>query len=162
MHKEAWDQWPHLLDMWPYEGLPRVLDVGSMNVNGCLRPLVEWRGWSYTGLDMAPGPNVDVVAPDMYHYPYDDGEFDMVISSSTMEHVFAVWLWVPELVRVLRVGGMLAIITHTSWEYHPFPVDAWRIMPDGMKFLFDMTHRLEKYDIKMYCPTDIYGVAFKR
>jgi SAM-dependent methyltransferase len=161
MHREAWEQWPRLLDKWPH-GKANVLDVGSYNVNGCLRPLIETRGWDYLGLDQSPGPNVDVVTTNPYSFPLDDGQFDIVVSSSTMEHVEAIWLWVPELVRVLRPGGMLAIITHVQWEYHPFPVDTWRIMPDGMRFLFDLTRQLENYDIRIYCSTDIYGVAWRK
>jgi hypothetical protein len=33
-----------------------------------------------------------------------------VISGSTMEHVARPWRWVPELVRILRPGGLLAIV----------------------------------------------------
>lgn len=159
LHREAWEHWPSLLDRW--SGPADVLDVGSYNVNGCLRPLVEGRGWSYTGLDQVAGPNVDVVSDDPYRFPFGDGHFDVVVSSSTMEHVEAVWLWVPELARVLKPGGMLAIVTHTSWPYHPHPVDTWRIMPDGMRYLFDLTKCLERYDVSMYCKTDIHGVAWK-
>jgi hypothetical protein len=35
-----------------------TLDIGSYNVNGCLRPLFKG---AYVGLDMREGPNVDVV-----------------------------------------------------------------------------------------------------
>lgn len=135
--------------------------MGSYNVNGCLKPLFEERGWGYVGMDLAPGPNVDFVSPDPYHFPFADNQFDLVVSSSTMEHVEAIWLWVPELVRVLRPGGLLAIVTHTKWMYHPHPVDCWRIMPDGMSYLFDQTKLLTNYQIEMYCMTDISATATK-
>lgn len=151
------------------EPTANVLDVGSFDVNGNLRPLVERRGWSYTGVDIAPGKNVDVVTLDPYRFPFEDGAFDIVMSGSTMEHVAAIWAWVPELVRLLRPGGLLAITTHTAWDYHPHPVDCWRIMPDGMRYLFDMTGQLERYDIRMTgcgreaykVNTDILGSAWK-
>jgi len=112
-----------------------VLDVGSNAGAGGYKPLVESLGWRYIGLDLTPGPGVDIVATHPYEYPFDDESFDVVISGSTMEHVQALWLWVPELRRVLRLGGWLAICTVMSWEYHRAPVDCWRIMPDGMAFL---------------------------
>ncbi len=159
MHEASLNQMRHILSRW--QGDANVLDVGSYDVNGTYRPLVEQRSWRYTGMDVEKGPNVDVVADDPYHFPFADDSFDIVISGSTMEHVQAIWLWVPELVRVLRPGGLLAIITHTNYPYHRYPVDCYRILPDGMSYLFDLTERLYKYDIRMYNDTDISGVAFK-
>lgn len=159
MHAESLTEMARILDTWP--GSADVLDVGSLNVNGTYRDMVQRRGWGYTGLDLTSGPNVDVVVRDMYHYPFDDAAFDIVLSGSTMEHVQAIWRWIPELARLVRPGGLLAVITHTQWVYHPYPVDCWRIMPDGMRYLFDLTGTLQRYDIRMYCGTDISGVAYK-
>ena len=139
-----------------------VLDVGSYNVNGTFRPLVEQRGWNYTGLDTVAGPNVDVVAQDPFRFPFDGDKFDIVLSGSTMEHVTAIWRWVPELVRVLKPGGLLAIHTHWKFPEHRYPVDCWRIMPDGMRYLFDMTNSLHDYDIRIANDMDIIGTAWKR
>lgn len=138
-----------------------ALDVGSLDVNGSYRKLVESYGITYTGIDVVDGANVDILSSSEYSYPLEDSRFDLVISGSTMEHVRNLWLWVPELVRVLKPGGLLAIITHTQWQIgHHYP-DCWRILPDGMKYLFDMTEQLEEYDIRMYSRTDISGVATK-
>lgn len=139
-----------------------VLDVGSYNVNGTFRPLVEGRGWRYTGLDTVAGPNVDVVARDPFLFPFGDGAFDVVISGSTMEHVTAIWRWLPELVRVLRPGGFLAVHTHWKFPEHRYPVDCWRILPDGMRYLFDQTEALVDYDIRIANDMDIIGSAWKR
>lgn len=160
MHPEAYAQMDTLLDKW--QGEARVLDVGSLDVNGSFRPLADRRGWRYTGIDLTPGPNVSLVALDPYRYPFADATFDIVFSGSTMEHVTQIWRWVPELARLLKPGGLLALLTHTQWEYHPYPVDCWRIMPDGMRALFDLTGQLERYEIEMYNATDISGVAWKK
>jgi SAM-dependent methyltransferase len=113
----------------------KVLDVGSYAGSGSYKPLVESLGWDYTGLDLIPGPGVDVVSMDPYRYPFDDETFDVIISGSTMEHVQAIWRWVPELYRLLKDGGYLAICTVTCWKLHQHPLDCWRIMPDGMTYL---------------------------
>ena len=160
MHADAYTQMARLLDRVALAGAD-VLDVGSLDINGNYRALVEGRGWSYTGLDVVRGNNVDVVAADPYRYPLVGDSYDVVMSGSTMEHVQAVWLWVPELVRVLRPGGTLIILTHTQWPFHPYPLDCWRVMPDGMRYLFDLTGQLERYDIQMYNASDISGVARK-
>jgi len=144
MHVEAWEAMHTLLTAFTREKAD-VLDVGSYDVNGNYREMIERHaGWHYTGLDVCAGPNVDVVSADPYHFPFEDNTFDLLISGSTMEHVEAIWLWVPELVRVLKPGGMLSIVTHWSFKEHKYPIDCWRIMPDGMKYLFDQTGKLEQ------------------
>ena len=40
------------------------------------------------------------MSADPYHFPFADGAFDLVISGSTMEHVQAIWRWVPELADI--------------------------------------------------------------
>lgn len=137
-----------------------VLDVGSLDVNGNYRRMISSRGFSYTGIDITPGKNVDIVV-EPYSYPFPSNYFDIVISGSTMEHVKDLHLWISEIVRVLKPGGLLSITTHTSWDYHPHPVDCWRIMQDGMIYLFDRTHQLEHYKIKLPNKTDIGATAIK-
>lgn len=161
MHHEALAAMTDLLKR--YDGPPPVqaLDVGAYDVNGTYRPLVTSLGWSYVGLDVSAGPNVDVVSRDPYHFPIFDGSFDVVMTGSTMEHVEAIWLWVPELVRVLKPGGMLAIVTHWQFPEHRYPVDCWRIMPDGMRYLFDQTRQLTGYQIAIVSPYDIAATAYK-
>ena len=162
MHHDAYVKMQDVLDTIPDGDALTVLDVGSHDVNGTYRPLVEARGWAYTGLDMIPGPNVDIVPSDPFAYPIDDDSFDVVISGSTMEHVTAIWRWVPELARVLKPGGLLVIITHWQFVEHKYPVDCWRILPDGMAFLFDACGLLTDYEIEIYSQTDICGVARKK
>jgi len=140
----------------------RLLDVGARDVNGTYRGLVERKGWKYTGLDLQPGPNVDVVAEDPFRYPFEDEAFDVVISGGTMEHVTEIWRWIPELVRVLRKGGALAICTHWCIQEHRYPVDCWRIMPDGMKVLFDLTGSLERYEIRIANAQDITALGWRK
>lgn len=38
-----------------------IMDLGSMNINGCYRPLFDIPDWRYRGLDIEPGDNVDIV-----------------------------------------------------------------------------------------------------
>lgn len=150
-----------MLRRYKQHGAVSLLDVGSFNVNGTFRPLVEGQSWQYTGLDVTAGPNVDVVADDPFSFPFPNNHFDVVISGSTMEHVTAFWRWIPELVRVLKPGGFLAIHTHWQFPEHRYPVDCWRVMPDGMRFLFDETRQLERYEIRIANHMDIVGSAFK-
>ena len=60
-----------------------VLEVGSYNVNGSVRDHFH-NFSSYTGVDFRPGPNVDEVC--LAHDMDFDVKFDVVISSSMLEH----------------------------------------------------------------------------
>ena len=161
MHPESYALMNEMIQRGPKGDALRVLDVGSYDVNGTFRPLVIRRGWAYTGLDTMQGPNVDVVTADPYRFPLPDGAYDVVISGSTMEHVQSIWLWIVELARVLRPGGFLAIHTHWKFPLHQYPLDCWRIMPDGMKHLFDLTGVLSDYHIRIANDMDIIGSAWK-
>lgn len=160
MHPDSEREMARMLDCWA--GPANVLDVGSLDVNGTFRAMCEGRGWTYTGLDIVDGPNVDVVSLNEDAYPFPAGAFDIVISGSTMEHVRMPWLWVPELARLLRPDGMLAICTVWCWQPHTHPVDCYRFLPDGMKVLFDLAGSLERYDIRRLEPYDLAAQAWRR
>ncbi len=164
MHASALQDMDDLLNRAP-SWTKTVLDVGSLDENGTHRGLTDGRGWECVGIDIRRGANVDIVVPP-YAYPFTDGQFDCVISGQAMEHVEDLKLWINECVRVLKPGGLLAITTVAQMFYHPYPVDCWRIMPDGMKWLFDQTGQLKQYDIRLTATSDdggqnIVGSAFK-
>lgn len=60
----------------------RVLDIGSLDINGNNKYL--FNNFSYTGVDIGEGPNVDVVCRG--HAFKDPLPFDVVISSECFEH----------------------------------------------------------------------------
>ena len=161
MHPGAVETMQKMLRRYTGDG-DDVLDVGSMDINGTYRPLVESLGWQYTGLDLAPGKNVDIVSTAPYDFPMASDQFDIVMSGSTMEHVEAPWIWLRELVRVLRPGGLLCILTHWSFPLHRYPIDTYRYMPDGLQYLFDISGPLYDEEIAIVNKTDIVGSAFKR
>lgn len=81
----------------------RVLDVGSLDVNGCNRQFFP--GCDYTGLDIGPGKNVDVVCLG-HEYDAPDGSFDVVTSSNAFEHDIHLEKTFKNMLRVLRPGGL--------------------------------------------------------
>jgi SAM-dependent methyltransferase len=114
-----------------------VCDVGSYDVNGTYKPLFE--NHQYVGLDIREGPNVDVVSKELYHYPFPLEHFDVVISGQTIEHVPDIYKWIRELERILKVGGLMCVIGPAYFRRHRrgYPVDCWRVYPDGLRFLFE-------------------------
>jgi SAM-dependent methyltransferase len=99
----------------------KVLDVGSQDVNGTLRPIFEERGIEYTGLDVVDGKNVDVVysGPEL---PFDDNSFDAIVSNSCFEHDLRWWKTLEEIHRATKPGGMIIIgACSLGFPYHGDP-----------------------------------------
>jgi SAM-dependent methyltransferase len=85
----------------------------------------------YVGLDLEPGPQVDVVS-QAERLPFEDARFDAVLSTQTLEHVADPPRVVQEIDRVLKPGGVLILTTHGTAVYHPCPTDLWRWTQEGL------------------------------
>jgi SAM-dependent methyltransferase len=107
---------------------PKVVDFGSYDVGGCLRPI--FTGCSYTGLDMRAGPNVDVVCIGD-KMPFDSDTIDIVVSSSTFEHDDCFWMTFLEMCRIIKPGGLVYINAPSAGPYHGFPGDCFRFYKDS-------------------------------
>jgi len=116
----------------------RILEVGSMQVenDASYRPLFIFPGAEYIGLDVASGPNVDVVPQDPYDWSeLADTSFDVVISGQALEHIEFPWLTFEQIARKLKSGGLACLIAPSRGPEHRFPVDCYRYYPDGMRSL---------------------------
>ena len=58
------------------------------------------------GLDIKPGPGVDVVG-DVYHLPFKDEQFDNILCTEVLEHLPLPQTAISEMTRVLKIGGLL-------------------------------------------------------
>lgn len=159
MHESSYNEMKRFADQYLDPGRPTsVLDIGSLDVNGSYRPIFDNPLWRYTGLDLLPGPNVDIVSKDPYRYPFPDGSFDVVITGSVLEHVEDIYTFIREAARVLKKDGTLCIIAPWTYPEHKYPVDCWRILPDGMKFLLEKIAGLHVLDVRKN-ETDCTGIA---
>lgn len=112
-----------------------IADIGSYDVNGSYRSLFDSSRWLYQGVDLAPGPNVDLVLSSPYRLPFATGSLDLVVSGQAFEHVEFFWLSWLEMVRVLRPGGLIFLIAPSRGPEHRYPVDCWRFYPDAYRAL---------------------------
>jgi SAM-dependent methyltransferase len=111
-----------------------ILDLGSQDINGSYRSLFEHPPWRYLGLDMAPGKNVDIVLRHPYYWREIKAESaDVIVSGQTFEHTEFFWLSMREMARALKVGGLLCLIAPSAGDEHRYPVDCWRVYPDGLR-----------------------------
>jgi SAM-dependent methyltransferase len=130
MHASALDYGKRFFDMHAEERFQRVLDVGSLDINGSLRSVCP-RHLAYTGIDLSPGNGVDVVLSDPYVYPFPDGHFDVIVATSCFEHDPLFWITFLECLRVLAPGGVFYINAPSNGFYHGHPFDHWRFFPDA-------------------------------
>lgn len=111
----------------------KVLDVGSYDVNGTLKPLFR----DYTGMDIEEGPNVDVVSEIGKPFPFKDKTFDVVVSSSCLEHDPVFWVTVKEMMRVAK--HYIYLNVPSAEVYHAYPIDCWRFLADSMQALSNLS-----------------------
>ncbi|NND73448.1 MAG: methyltransferase domain-containing protein [Ilumatobacter sp.] len=113
-----------------------IIDFGSQMVDGqqlSYRTLFDDPSWTYRGLDIESGHNVDIVVTDAYDWSeVASDSVDLVISGQAFEHVEYFWASMFEIVRTLKPGGIAAIIAPSGGFEHRFPVDCWRFYPDGL------------------------------
>ena len=94
----------------------KVLDIGSLDVNGSNRILFE--GGVYVGCDLGEGKNVDIVCPG-HEYDAPAGSLDVVITTEALEHDKHIKKTLNHSIKLLRSGGLL-IITCAGpdrWEH---------------------------------------------
>ena len=139
----------------------RLLDVGAQDVNGTYRELVTRLGFhSYTGVDMQRGKNVDFVVPEEGDWSSAvTDRYPVVISGQCLEHTRWPWIWIGQLTELTADNGLVIVIAPWQWKIHRYPVDCWRILPDGMQALFDWAG-LKTVEVGVN-EKDCYGVARK-
>jgi SAM-dependent methyltransferase len=116
------------------EEILTILDIGSMNVNGTYRNILNAPNWNYVGVDMESGNGVDIVLKNPYKWNEVKSEsIDVLISGQAFEHIQYFWVTILEVFRVLKPGGICCIIAPAGGFEHKYPVDCWRFYPDGFE-----------------------------
>lgn len=88
------------------------------------------------GIDMEPGPGVDVVLNLEETLPYTLGRFAHIDCISVLEHSRRPWLLAANVERLLEPGGTLYLSVPWVWRLHFYPGDYWRISVEGIRALF--------------------------
>lgn len=136
-----------------------ILDVGSMDINGTYRPLFSCPNWIYTGMDLEAGKNVDIMGWENIKPYY----YDVVISGQCLEHVERPWDWIGFVKSVVKQSsGLICIIVPHVQKEHKYPIDCWRVFPDGIRALFDYANirTLEAYKNPVLGTRDTIGIGY--
>jgi SAM-dependent methyltransferase len=105
-----------------FEGV-KVLEIGSLNINGSVRQY--FNHCQYTGLDVGPGKDVDIVcAGEDFGAP--SSQYDVVISCEAMEHNPNWRLTWLNMLRMLKPDGFMVMTCasigrrqHGTDEFNP-------------------------------------------
>ncbi len=109
---------------------PRVVEVGSQDVNGSLRSVCPPH-FDYVGVDFVAGRGVDIILEDPYTLPFESGSVDIAMASSVFEHSEMFWLLFLEIMRILKPTGLFYLNVPSNGDFHRWPVDCWRFYPDS-------------------------------
>lgn len=113
----------------------RVLDFGSGLSPGQKQTnhgALEGYKYTYVGVDVREGENVDIVMTKPYTIPLPSNSADVIVSGSVFEHVPFFWASILEMARVLKPGGFIFLSLPSRGHKHTV-VDCWRFYPDGLR-----------------------------
>lgn len=115
----------------------KILDVGSLDIIGNYnyKQIFNESNWSYTGLDIKAGNNVDLVITDIYNwFEIEDNSYDVIISGQFFEHLEYFWLTLSQIERVLKPEGYLCIIVPSTGHRHGEEMlNCYRFHEDGLR-----------------------------
>jgi SAM-dependent methyltransferase len=114
-----------------------ILDVGSLDGKGDYNysDIFNEENWTYTGLDIQAGHNVNIVVTDIYNwFELEDNTYDVVISGQFFEHLEFFWLTMSQIERVLKPGGYVCIIVPSNGPKHGGDMpNCYRFYEDGLR-----------------------------
>ena len=137
MHRSSYLKMQYFKDNYlnPDDEL-KILDIGSFDRDGNYNYglILNEDKWTYHGLDLNEGNNVDIVVEDPYDWKeIPDESYDVIVSGQAFEHIEFFWLILDQIKRILKPEGLLCIIVPSSGEVHRNPYDCYRFQEDGMK-----------------------------
>jgi len=164
MHESSMNRMREFIDEFLDENeYLKILDVGSWCKNAeypSYKSMFNKPKWQYQGVDLRAGCNVDIVAKDVYDWGIEPLFYDVIISGQCLEHVKDVKNWIQQINKCLKPNGIVCIIAPWKWHEHRHPIDCWRILPDGMKFLLKDVCEFEIKKVFMQ-EIDCIGIAQK-
>lgn len=130
-----------------------ILEVGSREVTGKSTARQLFSNARYVGFDFYPGDNVDVVG-DAHALSghFERESFDIVFTRACFEHFALPWIVAEEMMKVLKVGGIMFVETHFSYASHERPWHFFQFSDMGLRALFPPAFGMECIEAGMSNP----------
>lgn len=140
---------------------PRVLELGtrrSVTELSTRHQRFFPNAGEYLGTDIELGLDVDFVA-DVHRLSQVTGEeqFDAILTEAGFEHFKYPHLAAHEIMKTLRVGGMVFVQTHQSFPIHAVPYDYCRFSDDALRSLFGAAMGMKVLAAGYASPAAIYS-----
>lgn len=130
-----------------------ILEVGSREVTGKSTARQLFSKARYVGFDFYPGDNVDVVGDaHALSRHFERESFDIVFTRACFEHFALPWIVAEEMMKVLKVGGILFVETHFSYASHERPWHFFQFSDMGLRALFPPAFGMECIEAGMSNP----------
>ncbi|MDX2189428.1 MAG: methyltransferase domain-containing protein [Bacteroidota bacterium] len=168
--KKYFQPFHKVLEIGP-AGIPSVYNI-LLDIDSTVWHTLDFKNTSYIATESS---NLTFEIEDPYKFTIEDNQYDIVVSGQVIEHVQEIWLWMTEIKRVLKQGGIVITINPISWPYHEAPIDCWRIYPEGMKSIaklcglevvfcdymsLEKSYLKEKYNVEHTIPGMSYTHAY--
>ena len=150
-----------LLDLSKKMKAPRVLELGTKRTlpdlstrHDSLFPHAS----EYLGTDIEPDVDVDIIA-DVHRLSQTMGHdsFDVIFTDAGFEHFKYPHLAAHEIMKTLRIGGLIFAQTHQTFPVHAVPYDYFRFSTDAMRSLFGTRMGMSIHACGYASPAAIYS-----
>ncbi len=115
----------------------RVLEVGGSCLSQAEMSLYAPRVEEYVTCDLLPYGQPTVIGDASNADLFEPASFDVILSFNVLEHCRQPWNVIKNFARWLRPGGEVAVQVPNAQVLHRTPVDCFRILPDGMRAMFE-------------------------
>lgn len=167
-HKEQRDYVNKIKKQFPkYFKDQKVLGIGTFDVCGTEDQYFE--GGKYEGLDLGPGPGVDIVCPAQ-EYDAPNSSYDVIISCECWEHNPFYKESIQNACRLLKPGGLFLFTCATTGrpvhgtksleEISKSQYPNWKTMPNVTKDNWDNDYyyNVTEEDVRQaITPEDIFS-----
>jgi SAM-dependent methyltransferase len=151
MHQQQSDFIRKVLDKYPeYKIEQTILDCGSLDINGNNRKFFDSYK-SYTGLDVGPGNNVDIIS--RVHEYKTKKKYSVVISGEMLEHDE---YWEQSLQRMIdltKSGGIIILTCATEGRPEH---GTTRTSPQDAPYIGDYYKNLTETDFRSVIDAELF------
>lgn len=137
MHKSSYLKMKYFKDTYLNPNVElKILDVGSFDKSGGYNygMILNEDKWTYYGLDLREGNNVDIVVKNPYDWKeIEDESYDLIVSGQAFEHIEFFWLTLEQIKRILKPNGLFFLIVPSKGPVHKNPYDCYRFNEESMK-----------------------------
>jgi hypothetical protein len=140
---------------------PRILELGVKQAiagRSTRKDHLFPNAAEYVGTDIEAGQDVDIIADVHRLTKYVGSEaFDVILTEAGFEHFKYPHLAAHEMMKTLRIGGLLFVQTHQTFPIHAVPFDYFRFSTDALRSLFGSKMGMKIHTAAYASPAAIYS-----